>query len=68
MARSSYVYVVRTQTCGSILGCYTVKKEAVWCAFDYQEGDLSNLELVRFRDGAFLSADSGTVIDWPNEP
>ena len=69
MARSRYIYHVRTKRQSVLLGSFTVKREAPeWVARSGLHTD--DLELSRMRDGLDMSAPIGKheeIIEWPKK-
>jgi hypothetical protein len=64
MARSQYIYFVRSKQCGTLLGAFTVKHEAHAWAKDHSGHPLETLQLSSMRDG--VNGDkTENKIDWP---
>jgi hypothetical protein len=63
MARSAYIYFVRYRECGTLLGAFTVKKEANQWAEFHSGHPLHALKLSSMRDGLGYDKDE-KEIEW----
>lgn len=62
MARSQYIYFVRYRQCDTLLGAFTVKREACTWAIEYSGYPLESLKLSSMRDGITDKIEQD--IDW----
>ena len=62
MARSQYIYFVRYRQCNTLLGAFTVKREARIWATDYSGHPLESMKLSSMRDGVMDKIEQD--IDW----
>ena len=53
MPRSHYIYLVRYNACGTVLGAFTVKREAVEWATRESGHPLEHLQLSSIKDGVW---------------
>lgn len=63
MARATYIYLIRAFEDGRLVGCFTVRHDAVTWAMRNGWGP-ENANLCRMRDGAYSEKDE-TEIPWP---
>ena len=63
MPRSHYIYLVRYNACGTVLGAFTVKREAVEWATRESGHPLEHLQLSSIKDGVWADKTESTFLE-----
>jgi hypothetical protein len=67
MPRSHYIYLVRYNACGTVLGAFTVKREAEEWALRESGHPLEHMQLSSMKDGVWADK-TEKPIPWTSDP